>query len=356
LSAHPGITATYELIKRSGNEIKITKKEVKRYIDSCERCRTAKPSRKSPMGYLRPIEIPGSPNRILCLDLVSGLNTRGTQYIVVCTDKFSKYVTYIPFKKTPTSKTISAELNEKIFSRFGYPEVIITHRGPQFKGKGWRKEMGQWGIATRTSTTAHPQSDGQSERSIQTLLHNIRTTWQHDKPIKELLPSLEFAANNTRRESTGTSPFQIIYNYQIRRPFDEEVKLYRPANIEEIKEKLERSKERMKETVDKRRSRPDEYEVGDEVYVHEKGLRQKSKINELDQLYRGPFRIVSRNENDTYKVALPRELGRVHSTFHVSKLRSSKKREQEDQEKREKESRSGSSGNNITIENNSKNK
>jgi Integrase core domain len=194
LSTQPRISATYELIKRSGNKFRITKKEVKRYIDSCERCLTAKPSRRSPMGYLRPIEIPRSPNRILCLDLVSGLNTRGKQYILVCTHKLSKYVTFIHFEKTPTSKTIKAELNERIFSRFGYPKVIIIDKGPQFKGKRWRKEMGQWGIATRTSKTAHLQSDGQSERSIQTLLHNIRTTWQQDRPIKELLPSLEFAA------------------------------------------------------------------------------------------------------------------------------------------------------------------
>jgi hypothetical protein len=131
----------------------------------------AKPSRRPPIGYLRPIKTPESPNRILCLDLVSRLNTKGTLYILVCTIKFSKHLTYKPFKKIPNSMIISTKLNERIFSRFSYPKVIITDRGPQFKGKKSKKEMGRWGIATRISTPAHLQSDGQSERSIQTILH-----------------------------------------------------------------------------------------------------------------------------------------------------------------------------------------
>jgi hypothetical protein len=112
------------------------------------------------MGYLRLFETLESCNRILCLHLISALNTKGTLYILVCTDRFSKHVTYIPFQKTLNSETIITELKERIFSGFAYSKVIITSRGPQFKGKKWKKEMAQWGIATCASTTANPLSDG----------------------------------------------------------------------------------------------------------------------------------------------------------------------------------------------------
>jgi ribosomal protein L21E len=75
------------------------------------------------------------------------------------------------------------------------------------------------------------------------------------------------------------------------------------VNKDEIREKLEKSKERMQRTGDKRRFKLDKYKKGDKVYVHEEGLKQKGKINKLDQLYRGPVRIVAKNENYTYKLA-----------------------------------------------------
>jgi hypothetical protein len=97
---------------------------------------------KTTNGIWRPIKTPESPNRILCLVLVSGPDTKGTLYILVCTNKFCKHVTYIPFEKTLNSKTISTELNKRIFSRFGYLKVIITDRGPKFKIKNGRKRWG----------------------------------------------------------------------------------------------------------------------------------------------------------------------------------------------------------------------
>jgi hypothetical protein len=139
------------------------------------------------------------------------------------------------------------------------------------------------------------------------------------------------------RGCTGKSPFQKIYNYQAGKPFNKEVKNYRLANKEEVREKLTKSKERMQRTGEKRSLKPDQYKKGDQVYLHEKRLKQKGKIRKLDWLYRGLIKIVSRNENKPYKIALLRELGQVHNIFHVSKLRSSNKRDKEDGEEREEE-------------------
>jgi hypothetical protein len=84
------------------------------------------------------------------------------------------------------------------------------------------------------------------------------------------------------RGCTGKSPLQKINNYQARKPFDKEVKDYRLANKEEVREKLTRLKERMQRTGDKRSLKPDQYKKGDQVYLHEKRLKQKGKISKLD--------------------------------------------------------------------------
>jgi hypothetical protein len=215
--------------------------------------------------------------------------------------------------------------------------------------------MGQWGIPTRPSTTAHPQSDGQSKRSFQTLLHYIRTTWQQDWPIRELPPSLEFAANNTRRESAGTSPFQIISNYQTRKPFTEEIKDYWPANIKkkgkvgEIERKNAKyqwqTQIQTRQIWEGRQSIP----RGGRIKTERQNKQSRSIILRSIQ-------DCLKNKNNTYKLALPKELGWVHNTFYVSKLRSLNKIDQVEEEKREKENGPGSSGNNITSRDISKNK
>jgi Integrase core domain len=120
---------------------------------------------------LKPVEIPNGPAEILSMDLVTGIRNSDMKYVLVCIDKFTKRVNYIGFKKTPTSKIILTKLEKTNFSKFGYPQVIISDRGLQFKGEVWRKMLATLQILARLTTTAHPQSDGQSERAIQNLIH-----------------------------------------------------------------------------------------------------------------------------------------------------------------------------------------
>ena len=92
------------------------------------------------------------------------------------------------------------------------PFSIISNRDPRFTSRFWRSLQHALSTKLRFSTTFHPQTDGQSKRTIQTLEDMLRTcvielqgSWD-----KHLL-LMEFAYNNTFHSSLGMAPYEALY-------------------------------------------------------------------------------------------------------------------------------------------------
>jgi hypothetical protein len=109
-------------------------------------------------------------------------------------------------------------LEKTNFSKFGYPQVIISDQGPQFKGEVWRKMLATLQISARLTTTAHLQRDGQSERAIQNLIHQLRLIENDGISVSEALPKLEFSINNRLQSATKQTPNSLTFCYDIRGP------------------------------------------------------------------------------------------------------------------------------------------
>ena len=69
------------------------------------------------------------------------------------------------------------------------------------------------------STSFHPQTDGQSERTIQTLedmlcacILDLKGSWEED------LPLVEFAYNNSYQASIQMAPYETLYGRPCRSP------------------------------------------------------------------------------------------------------------------------------------------
>jgi hypothetical protein len=101
---------------------------------------------------------------------------------------------------------ILTELEKTNFSKFGYLQVIISDRGLQFKGEVWRKMLATLHISAGLTTTAHPQSDGQSERAIQNLINRLRLIENDGISVSEALPKLVFSINNRLQSTTKQTP------------------------------------------------------------------------------------------------------------------------------------------------------
>ncbi len=96
----------------------------------------------------------------------------------------------------------------------GLPEEIVSDRGLQFASKFWRRLFELLGVDIQLSSVFHPEIDGQTERTNQTLEQYLRYTmnYQQDDWLA-LLSQAEFAYNNTTHASTGISPFFANYGF-----------------------------------------------------------------------------------------------------------------------------------------------
>ncbi|GKC33293.1 putative reverse transcriptase domain-containing protein [Tanacetum coccineum] len=213
--------------------------------------------------------------------------------------------------------------------------LIISDRDGRFTSRCWQTVQKALGTRLDMSTAYHPQTDGQSEHTIQTLEDILRAcvidfggSWDVH------LPLAKFSYNNSYHSSIRCAPFKALYGRKCRSPVlwaeIGESSLIGPELVQEttdkvvlIKEKLKAERDRQKSYADNRR-KPLEFEVGDRMMLKVspwKGVIRFGKKGKLAPRYVGPFKILERIGLVAYRLRLPEELNGVHDTFHVSNLK-----------------------------------
>jgi hypothetical protein len=148
------------------------------------------------------------------------------------------------------------------------------------------------------------------------------------------LPWAEFSYNNSYQESLKMAPFEALYGRQCRTPvnwikpgekavFDLDIVVEAKATVHRIQENLKVAKLRQESYANKRR-RPLQFEAGDHVYLKVspmKGVKRFGVTGKLSPYYIGPFPILEKCGNVSYKLELPPLLAGVHDIFHVSQLK-----------------------------------
>ena len=94
--------------------------------------------------------------------------------ILIVVDRYTKMAVYIATTKRCTSAELANLLEERVITRFGAPEGIVSDRGSVFTSAFWSEFCYTAKIKRRLSTAFHPQTDGQTERQNQTLEHYLR--------------------------------------------------------------------------------------------------------------------------------------------------------------------------------------
>ncbi|GJR63925.1 putative reverse transcriptase domain-containing protein [Tanacetum coccineum] len=181
------------------------------------------------------------------------------------------------------------------------------------------------------STAYHPQIDGQSERTIQTLEDMLRAcVIDFGKCWDRHLPLVDFSYNNSYHTSIKAAPFEALYGQKCRSPIcwaevGDAQKIVHETNkkIIQIKKRIQAARDRQKSYAD-RRCKQLEFEVGDKVMLKVspwKGVIRFGKQGKLNPRYIGPFKILAKVGTLAYRLELPEQLSRVHSTFHVFNLK-----------------------------------
>ena len=191
------------------------------------------------------------------------------------------------------------------------------------------------GTRLTMSTAFHPQTDGQSERTIQVLEDMLRAcVLDHKGSWEEHLPLVEFFYNNSYQVSIQMAPYEALYGRPGRSPLCwtevRESSITGPDLIRDTSEKVSLIRQRLltaqsrqKSYADVRR-RPLEFEVGDHVFLKvmpKRGVVRLGKRGKLSPRFIGPFEILERVGTIAYRLALPPSMIGVHEVFHVSMLR-----------------------------------
>ncbi|GKA98989.1 putative reverse transcriptase domain-containing protein [Tanacetum coccineum] len=224
---------------------------------------------------------------------------------------------------------------KEVVTRHGVPVSIISDRDSKFTSLFWKALHKALGTRLDMSTAYHPQTDGQSERTIQTLEDMLRAcVLDFGKGWDRHLPLVEFSYNNSYHTSIKAAPFEALYGRKCRSPVCwaevGDAQLTGPAIIHETTEKIVQIKSRIQAARDRQKSyanirrKPLEFQVGDRVMLKVspwKGVVRFGKRGKLNPRYVGPFKVIERVRTVAYKLELPQQLSRVHNTFHVSNLK-----------------------------------
>ncbi|CAL2250755.1 unnamed protein product [Prunus armeniaca] len=333
---HPGSTKMYRTL-RAYYSWPHMKGDIAKYVSRCLICQQVKAERQKPSGLMQPLPIPEWKWERIAMDFVFKLprTSKGHDGIWVIVDRLTKSAHFLPIKETYPLTRLAKLFVDEIVRLHGAPVSIVSDRDPRFTSRFWRCLQEAMGTRLLFSTAFHPQTDGQSERTIQTLEDMLRSCVLQFKDAWDVhLALVEFAYNNSYHSSIGMAPYEALYGRQCRTPICwnevgdkklEKVDSIRATNekVKMIKEKLKTAQDRQKSYADNR-SKDLEFAVRDWVFLKLspwKGVMRFGKRGKLSPRYIGPYEITERIGPVAYRLALPPELSRVHDVFHVSMLR-----------------------------------
>lgn len=212
VSGHLGRDKTYLAVSRDYYWPQM-EKWVRKYVRVCEVCQRTKPS-PSLQAPLQSLPIARGCWQSVSMDFIFGLpaDKEGRTGVLVLVDRFSKMVHLVAVKDTINAHETACVFIDTVFRLHGMPETLISDRDPRFVASFWKSLFGLVGTRLCMSTTAHPESDGQTERVNRVLVGILRSYADRlYKNWSQFLPMAEFAINNSVHVSHGHTPFYVNY-------------------------------------------------------------------------------------------------------------------------------------------------
>ncbi|KAI3802065.1 hypothetical protein L1987_30189 [Smallanthus sonchifolius] len=332
-SVHPGADKMYKGLHQQywwpG-----MKKDIALYVAKCLTCSKVKAEHQRPFGLLEQPEIPVWKWENLAMDFITKLprTSRGYDSIWVIIDRLTKSAHFLPIREDYRVEKLARIYIDEIVSRHGVPLNIISDRDARFTSRFSQSLQTALGTRLDLSTTYHPQTDGQTERTIQTLEDMLRAcvidfggNWDSH------LSLIEFSYNKSYHTSINMASFEALYGRKCRSPicWNEigETQITGPELIQETSDKILQTRNNIQVARSRQKSyarKPLEFQVGDLVLLKVspwKGVIRFGKKGKLAPRYVGPFKILERIGKVAYKLELPPSLANVHPTFHVSNLK-----------------------------------
>ncbi|UYV69515.1 hypothetical protein LAZ67_6003871 [Cordylochernes scorpioides] len=337
LNGHLGVARTTYRLKNKYYWPSMLK-DVSEFVKTCHLCQSRKGSNHLPSGLLQPIPPANYPFERIGIDFVGPLPStkRRRKWIIVLTDYYTKYAETKAVSEA-TVKEVSTFLIEHIILRHGAPRFLISDRGSQFTSNLMKEVMKMCKVKHCFTTSYHPQTNGLTERLNRTLINMISMYVNTDqKNWDEILPFITHAYNTTIQETTGYSPFFLLFGREPMSLLDDE-NIPTDSNMDDYDEYIEnyldkiartrqvvinnteKTQERMKRNYDKKHNEKI-YEPGHLVAVWTP-VRKIGKCEKLLRKYFGPYRILKKLSNVNYLIEPKDNPGQDPLIVHVSRLK-----------------------------------
>uniref|UniRef100_A0A3Q1HDU2 Gypsy retrotransposon integrase-like protein 1 n=1 Tax=Acanthochromis polyacanthus TaxID=80966 RepID=A0A3Q1HDU2_9TELE len=184
----------------------------------CPRClrRKALPQKAAPLENIRAT----FPLELVCIDYLSiEPDNRDTRNVLVLTDHFTKFAVAVP-TKDQKAKTIAKALWDNLIIPYGIPSRLLSDQGRDFESKIVKELCALIGTSKIRTTPYHPRGNP-VERYNRTLLGMLGTLEDKDKyHWRDFVRPLTHAYNCTKNDTTGYSPFELMFGRQARLPID----------------------------------------------------------------------------------------------------------------------------------------
>ena len=224
--AHGSLMGGHMGIKKTADKIQSAfywpgiQGDVTRYCKSCDVCQKTVNEGSVPKVPLEKMPLIDKPFKRVAIDLVGPIgppSEDGHRYILTLVDFATRYPEAVPLKNIDTETVAEALVD--IFSRLGVPEEILSDLGTQFVSECMKEVTRLLSIKQLTTTPYHPMCNGLTEKFNGTMKSMLkRLCSEQPRQWQRYINPLLFAYREVPQESTGFSPFELLYGRAVRGP------------------------------------------------------------------------------------------------------------------------------------------
>lgn len=337
IAGHPGLLRTYLLLQDS-YYWPAMKRHIQEYIRKCRVCQQSKHSTRNQSGLLQPLPVPLQRWEEVTLDFVSGIprTSRGNDCVLTFTDRLSKRAHFVPTQKTCTAEMAAKLYFDNVVRLHGISKVFISDRDVRFINPFWKTVHALMGTKLNFTAANHPEADGQSERTNETMIQLLRLIqgYTHANPQDwDLhLTAAEIAYNNYTQGSTHISPYELDTGCKPRLPGQprqiDEQSLDASNFIEGQEARLKLAQDLLAQAQDaqakyaNRHRHQQTFSPGDYVLVHKNWYQApwSKEHDKLGVIWHGPLKVLKKIDEKAYVLELP-EVSQKHRVFPIVALR-----------------------------------
>ena len=293
--------------------------DVATYVKKCRSCQERKSPMNKKVAPLRPNNWAQRPFEMVSMDILGPLPTTimGNRYLLVFTDYFTRWVEVIPLPDQK-AETIAREFVTQILLRHGVPTKLLTDCGSNFLSKLMGSVYSYFGIRKLATTPYHPEGNGLVERFNRTLADMMSHYTEDQRDWDEFVPFVIFAYRSAPHESTGESPFYLMYGRDANLPFDDILKPmqvnyalgenYKEEMAARLHKAFAKARQNLMKAAEKRKYYYDQKAastdigVGDLVLIHFPKVKP-GRVAKLARKWIGPYRVLNQTSPVNFEVS-----------------------------------------------------